>query len=118
MHWSHENNVGRKFVYMNCFDLVAGSQGADDKQIYDHYNGGYNKCDAFNKQMHGKTWPWRHGGGSRMGMEPNAFDYTFTSILLNSTNAYSNLPENQQSDKTWKNIINVLADGLVKRFRM
>ena len=101
-HWSINSNIGKKMTYSTCFKVEKGKQPPNTIPIFDHYNAGFNRCDRFNQQMHGKTWPFKSGGKNRHGMEGNTMNYWFTTTLVNGWNAFAATRAQGQSDENFK----------------
>ena len=89
LHWSVNSHIGKTMTYSTCFKVEKGKQPPNTIPIFDHYNAGFSRCDRFNQQMHGKTWPFKCGGFNRHGMEGNSMNYWFTTALVNGWNAHA-----------------------------
>eukprot|EP00957_Ditylum_brightwellii_P137697 10497097-Ditylum_brightwellii.AAC.1 len=76
---------------------------------FDHYSLGFNNCDEFNKALHGKSWPHKHGD------KRVASDYLFTSILINVYHLWIDaaLAGEKCKDVTWKQFCMDLAKEML-----
>ena len=51
----------------------------------------FDPCDKFNKQVHGRVWPHRHGGKGRLGERGKFSSFAFGTVLQNTFNAFRDI---------------------------
>ena len=51
----------------------------------------FDPCDKFNKQVHGRIWPHRHGGKGRLGERGKFSSFAFGTVLQNTFNAFRDI---------------------------
>ena len=59
-----------------------------DMPVCGNYGKMFDPCDKFNKQVHGRIWPHRHGGKGRLGERGKFRLFAFGTVLLNTLNAF------------------------------
>ena len=91
----------------------------NDKSVpgYDLYKFLFNACDRYNQQMHGKMWPFRHGGNSRMGAEGKEGDFALSVIVLNTFDMYFEARGLPRENFDFKNLCIVLSDQIWYMFK-
>ena len=114
LHWSIEQSVGKKLCMSNAFDLKRGKKVHPASiPVYDHYKNGFSGCDSFNRDLHGKTYPYV-SRNSRAGADRHCgWNYLFACVLLNVYNAYLFLNDVDSSSVSF-NVCATLARDLVK----
>ena len=82
--------TGKKCVYGNCFKRRKRKRGENDGPTsrtvipaYDHYNSLFSICDNFNRALHDRTWPHKHGVGNGVaGDLGHKHNFALSSIIL------------------------------------
>ena len=88
-HWNSNHTVGQKFVLSNAFQRHAGRATRKGTIVVsDEYKAMFSICDKFNRALHDRTWPHRHGGGTHVGDWNAVHDFYFSSTLQNVFNAW------------------------------
>ena len=62
--------------------------------------------------MHGITWPHKHGGRSRLGDLAALRDFAFTSVLLNTFNAWRQIISIDIHEHSFQDMCLLLSDPL------
>ena len=79
----------RKFVYSNAYKKENKKPKYKNIiPIYDDYAKMFFVCDKFNNYLHGRTWPYKHGGRDRRGDEGHQDNFAWSSILENIYHIY------------------------------
>ena len=112
-HWSADSSVGKKFVYSSGFECVKRKMAKNSVPVYDHYKVGFNFCDMFNKALHDKNWPFKHGGRNRSGAAGSITDYLFTCTLVNTWHAFANVQKKTASELPFQFFTENLALSMV-----
>ena len=111
--WDKDDNVGKKFVYTNCFEERRKSRAfAHLVPAYDFYKMSFSACDKFNRNLHHRKWPFRYGGGGRMGDLGHHHKFSLACILQNTFNAHNSLHNIQYSGANFREQCLSLADAL------
>lgn len=97
-HWSMEKDVGKKMVYTTAFKKESKRKVKFGIPVYDTYKAGFSGCDAFNKAMHNRTWPFRSSGKNGRADSMNCFNYLFTCCLINTWHAFCVLQRKNPND--------------------
>ena len=79
---------------------------------YDLQKASFSNCDKFNRELHGRTWPFKHGGFKRLGDEGAEDDFAFTTLLLNAFNAYRDIGDKKDEYQNFTSFCNEVADSL------
>ena len=94
--WSTDTAIGKKCVYANCFKRRKRKRGENDGPTsrtvipaYDHYNSLFSMCDNFNRALHDRTWPHKHGGSGVAGDLGHQHNFALSIVLQNTFNAYN-----------------------------
>ena len=80
-----KRGVGKKFALSNCFTLTPQRSLPDKIPIYDHYKEMFSGCDAFNQQMHNRTFPYAL---PRAGYFSQYMELSLYKTVLNCWNAW------------------------------
>jgi hypothetical protein len=86
-------NLSRGFKHTTVRSVVAQNSGL--VPIYSDYKNHFGKCDLFNKQLHGRTWPFKRGGHGVDGEKGAEHDFIVGTILLNTINAAMHINDKQ-----------------------
>lgn len=111
--WDKDDNVGKKFVYTNCITKTRRSRSyMHVVPGYDFYKISFSACDKFNRNLHDRKWPYRYGGGGRMGDSGHHHKFALACILQNTFNAHDSLTKNGHCSTNFKKQCLLLADEL------
>ena len=91
MHWSRNTNVGKKVTLSNCFTRKNQKKPTDYIPVYDEYNSLFSGCDKFNRQLHGKSFPYQPPNDTNLAERKNIWNYLFTSVIINVWNVWKSL---------------------------
>ena len=116
-HWSTDTKIGKKLVLTTAFKKVSKSTKKGALPAFDHYKGGFQGCDNFNRAIHGRTWPFRSGSAGKEGINGNIFNYHFTALLINTWHVYCALQKKQPKDVPFDQFTLKLAKGIVNTMR-
>lgn len=57
----------------------------------------FNACDKFNRALHDRKWPHKHGGRNKPGDNGLQHNFAFSCVLQNTFNAYEAINEKGDS---------------------
>jgi len=87
-HYCRDTKLGRKYVLGNAVRRVNQAQEKHRVPGSDEYAQIFNVCDLFNRGLHDRTWPNKHGGFKRLGDRGSQDDFIFSAALKNAFLAY------------------------------
>lgn len=87
-YWDKDENISKKLVISNALTKTTSRNCNENIPIYDIYQVTFKSCDIFNKSLHDRTWPHRHGGHSRCGDSGLQHNFALSCILQNVFNCY------------------------------
>ena len=117
-HWSRETGVGKKFALSNCFTLTRQRNLPHKIPIYDHYKAMFSGCDAFNQQMHNRTFPYALPRDTAQAISRNIWNYLFTSTVLNCWNAWRSVLQSRDVEcqlPSYVDFCNSLALDIIEK---
>jgi hypothetical protein len=86
--WDKNTSIGRKFVLTNAFSHKKKRGKPHVLVGYDAYKIAFSLCDHFNRELHDRTWPHKHGGRNSSGDRGAISDFLFSIVLVNVLSAY------------------------------
>lgn len=110
--WDDNTDIGKKYVISNAFTFKRERGSPTIIPLYDLYKLTFSVCDNFNRALHDRTWPHRHGGGTKMGALASLNDFYFSSILQNVLNSWFSLNPKYGVNYNFKETSIELADEL------
>ena len=103
----------RKFVYSNAYKIKNKKPKYKNTiPVYDDYAKMFSSCDQFNKDLHGRTWPYKHGGRDRKGDEGHQDNFAWSSILENIYHIYIYTNNINPQNLSFEDFFVSLADEL------
>ena len=94
--WSRKTGIGKKFTLSSCFTVTPQRPALQDT-IYDHYRAVFSGCDAFNQQMHNRTFLYALLWDVKLFLATSGI-YLFTSTLLNCWNAWRSVLQSHNAE--------------------
>lgn len=88
LNWSMDQKVGKKMVMSNAFKKQRRSNLNNIVPVYDVYKITFSACDRFNRGLHDRRWPHKHGGRNTPGDSGAQHDFSLACILQNTFNAF------------------------------
>jgi hypothetical protein len=83
--WDKNENIGKKYCISNAFIKSRRTRAFDFTiPAYDLYKETFNACDAYNRKLHDRVWPFRYGGKTRSGEFGLQHKFAFGVILENT----------------------------------
>lgn len=79
---------------------------------YTAYGQMFNVCDHFNKNLHNRMWPHKHGGRDCEGDPGHQNNFAWSCILQNVFNAYVAINGENHDDYSFRDFYVELADAL------
>ncbi len=86
--WDQDTNIGKKLVISNAMKKIESRRSSLIVPIIDLYKVTFKACDVFNKSLHDRTWPHRHGGANIPGDRGLQHNFALSCILQNVYNCY------------------------------
>jgi hypothetical protein len=113
-HWDVNSNVGKKYCLTNAFiPSVKTKELAGTIPGYSTYKTQFSGCDTFNRNLHGRTFPFRTGGGGKSGDQGIIHKFMMSCILQNCVNVFRCRRNLTSSDATYADLCDNLATGLI-----
>lgn len=110
--WDTNADIGKKFCLSNAFTYSTTRSKQHLIPIYDAYKFMFSLCDHFNRGLHKRTWPFRHGGGTSYGDSAAIDDFHFSCIVQNVLNAHACLRLTPSRDIDFFEDCSSLADEI------
>lgn len=115
--WDEDQNVGKKYNLSNAIIRYPRptrcNEEKNKRSSYDIYKKVFNLCDTYNRSLHDRKWPFKHGGKDKPGEWGLQDDFAFSSILQNTFNLYNiDLNNIDVSEYSFEGYCIILSDEL------
>jgi hypothetical protein len=88
LYWDRDINIGKRQAITSAYKFKQGyRQLARLIPAYDLYKLVYGGCDHYNRNLHDKCWPFKHGGKNSIGDYGTTYDFIFSCTVHNIINA-------------------------------
>ena len=117
-HYDTQKGVGIKYNLSRGFERSTDKYKIRDHKdripVYDNYKTFFMECDDFNRALHDRTWPHKHGGGrnGEMGEYGTHHDFLMACTLQNTINAWLEITGTNPKEFTFKQMMLQLSDEL------
>lgn len=103
----------RKLVLTNAFERkVKRPKYKNIIPAYTAYGKMFNVCDRFNRSLHDRTWPHKHGGRDCCGDLGHQDTFAWAAIMQNVYNAFLSINNESAEDYNFQTFFLDLADDL------
>ncbi|KAJ1428373.1 hypothetical protein B484DRAFT_431256 [Ochromonadaceae sp. CCMP2298] len=114
--WDTDQGVDKKYCLSNCVQRSVRSggdkSGDNEKLAYDTYKAAFNLADVFNRALHDRKWPHKHGGHGVAGQGGHEDMFAFSSIIQNVFNCYNDIKKVPAAEYEFKAYCMELSDQL------
>ncbi len=111
-YWDTDETIGKKLVISNAFERRFERGSKTIIPVYDLYKITFKSCDVFNKALHDRTWPHKHGGKNIPGDIGQQHNFIFSSILQNVYNCFLDVNLVDANNYDFKQMCLELSDAL------
>lgn len=116
--WDQDINIGKKLVISNAMKLTDSLRSSMIVPIIDLYKITFKACDVYNKNLHDRTWPHRHGGRKRSGDFGLIHNFALSCILQNVFNSYCEICDIDMSTLDFETFCIELSDSIYESSRL
>ena len=114
--WDEDRGVGKKYCLSNAVNQITrrgtSSAGTQLRGAYDIYKVCFSLCDKYNRALHDRKWPHKHGGRNVAGEWGHQDNYAWSCLLQNVFNLYNDARKVNILDYSFQDYCLTLADNL------
>lgn len=112
LYWDPDDRIGMKMVLTNALTKVTRMAINNIIPIYDIYKITFKPCDNFNKCLHDRTWPHRHGSRKIPGDIGLQHNFAVSVTLQNTFNCYCEINGIAPKEREFVELCMELSDAL------